>query len=134
MVRVDAHKLVSGLDLGESDAGVRLWWKGRKEPRDGGRVQATQCDVAIPARRDDRTRSGEARGEWTNRLFWGANRVCMAWLERGGILSRVGGAALIYIDPPFAVDAEFRVEAAEGVRRGGRGKGEGFAFSDSWDG
>jgi len=47
---------------------------------------------------------------WTNKLIWGDNKLILSSLVNGPIREEVeeqGGVKLIYIDPPFAVGADF---------------------------
>lgn len=47
---------------------------------------------------------------WTNKLIWGDNKLILSSLVNGPIREEIeaqGGVNLIYIDPPFAVGADF---------------------------
>ena len=47
---------------------------------------------------------------WTNKLIWGDNKLILSSLANGPIREeneKQGGIKLIYIDPPFAVGADF---------------------------
>jgi len=47
---------------------------------------------------------------WTNKLIWGDNRLILSSLVNGPLreeIEKQGGLKLIYIDPPFAVGADF---------------------------
>ncbi len=47
---------------------------------------------------------------WTNKLIWGDNKLVLSSLVNGPMredIEREGGLKLIYIDPPFAVGADF---------------------------
>ncbi len=47
---------------------------------------------------------------WTNKLIWGDNRLILSSLANGPLreeIEKQGGLKLIYIDPPFAVGADF---------------------------
>lgn len=47
---------------------------------------------------------------WTNKLIWGDNRLILSSLVNGPMreeIEKQGGLKLIYIDPPFAVGADF---------------------------
>jgi len=47
---------------------------------------------------------------WTNKLIWGNNRLILSSLVNGPMreeIEKQGGLKLIYIDPPFAVGADF---------------------------
>jgi DNA modification methylase len=56
----------------------------------------------------------DARGRqlkgWTNKLIWGDNKLILSSLSNGPLRKEIkdqGGIKLIYIDPPFAVGADF---------------------------
>ena len=47
---------------------------------------------------------------WTNKLIWGDNKLILSSLTNGPLrdeIEKQGGLKLIYIDPPFAVGADF---------------------------
>lgn len=47
---------------------------------------------------------------WTNKLIWGDNKLVLSSLVNGPLreeIEKQGGLKLIYIDPPFAVGADF---------------------------
>jgi len=47
---------------------------------------------------------------WTNKLIWGDNKLILSSLANGPLRKEIeeqGGIKLIYIDPPFAVGADF---------------------------
>jgi len=47
---------------------------------------------------------------WTNKLIWGDNKLVLFSLVNGPLreeIEKQGGLKLIYIDPPFAVGADF---------------------------
>jgi len=50
---------------------------------------------------------------WTNKLIWGDNKLILSSLVNGPMreeIEKQGGLKLIYIDPPFAVGANFSYE------------------------
>ncbi len=52
---------------------------------------------------------------WTNKLIWGDNRLILSSLVNGPLrdeIEKQGGLKLIYIDPPFAVGADFSYNIA----------------------
>ena len=98
---------------------VFLFWNGRKEE---------VTNVALPFHsieqidepRKEIKEEGDAldlfdmRGRqlkgWTNKLIWGDNKLILSSLANGPIreeIEKQGGIKLIYIDPPFAVGADF---------------------------
>ncbi len=98
---------------------VFLFWNGRKED---------VSNIALPFHsiehidepRKETVKSGEdfemfdMRGRqikgWTNKLIWGDNKLILSSLINGPLrkdIEEQGGLKLIYIDPPFAVGADF---------------------------
>ena len=50
---------------------------------------------------------------WTNKLIWGDNKLILASLKNGPLRKEIeeqGGIKLIYIDPPFDVEADFSMD------------------------
>jgi adenine-specific DNA-methyltransferase len=97
---------------------VFLFWNGRSEevtnailpfhciehidePRKEKQAERSIFDL------DDRGR--QLKG-WTNKLIWGDNKLILSSLVNGPLkeeIEKEGGVKLIYIDPPFAVGADF---------------------------
>jgi len=98
---------------------VFLFWNGRKED---------VTNIALPFHsiehidepRKEAVKSRETfemfdmRGRqitgWTNKLIWGDNKLILSSLINGPLRREIeeqGGLKLIYIDPPFAVGADF---------------------------
>jgi adenine-specific DNA-methyltransferase len=100
---------------------VFLFWNGRKEDI---------TNIALPFHsiehidepRKETKKQGDAlsmfetdfRGRqlkgWTNKLIWGDNKLILSSLANGPLreeIEKEGGLKLIYIDPPFAVGADF---------------------------
>jgi len=53
---------------------------------------------------------GRQQKGWTNKLIWGDNKLVLSSLVNGPMREEIekhGGVKLIYIDPPFAVGADF---------------------------
>jgi adenine-specific DNA-methyltransferase len=109
----DIYKLFSD----EED--VFLFWNGRKE---------NVSNIALPFHsiehidepRKETKQAGDIlemfdmRGRqlkgWTNKLIWGDNKLILSSLANGPLreeIEKEGGLKLIYIDPPFAVGADF---------------------------
>lgn len=104
--------------LSKDDEDVFLFWNGRSEevtnailpfhciehidePRKEKQTERSIFDL------DDRGR--QLKG-WTNKLIWGDNKLILSSLINGHLreeIEREGGVRLIYIDPPFAVGADF---------------------------
>ncbi len=98
---------------------VFLFWNGRKED---------VTNIALPFHsiehidepRQEAVKKGasfsmfDTRGRqlkgWTNKLIWGDNKLILSSLANGPLreeIEKQGGLKLIYIDPPFAVGADF---------------------------
>ncbi|WP_068240494.1 site-specific DNA-methyltransferase [Hydrotalea flava] len=98
---------------------VFLFWNGRKEevtnialpfhsiehidePRKEAKKQGDMFELFD-------TRGRQLKG-WTNKLIWGDNKLILSSLANGPMreeIEKEGGLKLIYIDPPFAVGADF---------------------------
>lgn len=99
---------------------VFLFWNGRKEdvtnvalpfhhiehidePRkEVGQAQTSMFDV-----------KGRQKQGWHNKLIWGDNKLILSSLANGPLreeIEKEGGLKLVYIDPPFAVGADFSHE------------------------
>lgn len=62
-------------------------------------------------------KSGRQVGGWTNKLIWGENRLILSSLLNGPIrqeIENAGGLKLVYIDPPFEMGANFRMDIEVG--------------------
>jgi len=74
---------------------------------------------------------------WTNKLIWGDNRLILSSLVNGPLreeIEKQGGLKLIYIDPPFAVGADFSYKItvnSEDVTKK-RSVIEEIAYRDTW--
>jgi len=125
---------------------VFLFWNGRKE---------NVTNVALPFHsiehidepRKESVQSGnsfsmfDTRGRqlkgWTNKLIWGDNKLILSSLINGSLrdeIEREGGLKLIYIDPPFAVGADFgfTVEIAGETAEKKQSVIEEIAYRDTW--
>src|ERR1035441_5820739 len=98
---------------------VFLFWNGRKEDI---------TNIALPfhsIEHIDEPRQEKIEGMfetdfrgrqlkgWTNKLIWGDNKLILSSLANGPIrdeIEKEGGIKLIYIDPPFAVGADFGLD------------------------
>ncbi|MEB2309084.1 MAG: site-specific DNA-methyltransferase [Candidatus Brocadiaceae bacterium] len=102
------------------DEDVFLFWNGRSEEVtnvilpfhsiehvDEPRVEGSKTGQLKLFSTDDRGR--QLKG-WTNKLIWGDNKLALSSLINGPLreaIEKEGGLKLIYIDPPFAVGADF---------------------------
>lgn len=109
----DIYKLFSG----EED--VFLFWNGRKEDVTNIALPFHSIEHIDEPRKEakqvgDMFEMFDIRGRqlkgWTNKLIWGDNKLILSSLANGPIreeIEKEGGLKLIYIDPPFAVGADF---------------------------
>lgn len=82
------------------------------------------------------TRGRQLKG-WTNKLIWGDNKLILSSLANGPIrdeIEKEGGLKLIYIDPPFAVGADFGFEIEIGGEKAEKRQSiiEEIAYRDTW--
>jgi len=100
---------------------VFLFWNGRKEEVTNialpfhsiEQIDEPRKEVAQVGEMEDLfatdMRGRQLKG-WTNKLIWGDNKLILSSLANGPIrkdIEKQGGIKLIYIDPPFAVGADF---------------------------
>lgn len=102
--------------FGPEDQDVFLFWNGRREEVtnvalpfhsieqiDEPRTEANQQSALFDMR-------GRQLKGWTNKLIWGDNKLILSSLVNGPMRKEIeaaGGLKLVYIDPPFAVGADF---------------------------
>jgi len=125
---------------------VFLFWNGRKEDT---------TNIALPFHsiehidepRKEAAKEGDAysmfdtRGRqlkgWTNKLIWGDNKLILSSLANGPMRQEIeaqGGLKLIYIDPPFAVGADFGFNIEIGGETAEKTQSviEEIAYRDTW--
>ena len=125
---------------------VFLFWNGRKEeitnidlpfhsiehidePRkEKGKEQASFFETDFRGR--------QLKG-WTNKLIWGDNKLILSSLVNGPMhdeIEKEGGLKLIYIDPPFAVGADFGFDIKIGEETAEKKQSiiEEIAYRDTW--
>ncbi len=125
---------------------VFLFWNGRKEET---------TNIALPFHsiehidepRKEAMKEGDAfsmfdtRGRqlkgWTNKLIWGDNKLILSSLANGPLreeIEKEGGLKLIYIDPPFAVGADFgfNIEISGETAEKKQSIIEEIAYRDTW--
>lgn len=95
---------------------VFLFWNGRKEDVTNIALPFHSIEHIDEPRKETSqtlelfdTRGRQLKG-WTNKLIWGDNKLILSSLANGPIrdeIEKEGGLKLIYIDPPFAVGADF---------------------------
>ncbi len=74
---------------------------------------------------------------WTNKLIWGDNKLILSSLANGALRKDIeaeGGLKLIYIDPPFAVGADFGFNIEIGGETAEKKQSviEEIAYRDTW--
>ncbi|MBF0345240.1 MAG: site-specific DNA-methyltransferase [Nitrospirae bacterium] len=74
---------------------------------------------------------------WTNKLIWGDNKLILSSLAYGPLRAEIekeGGVKLIYIDPPFAVGADFGFDIEIGGETAQKKRSiiEEIAYRDTW--
>jgi DNA modification methylase len=98
---------------------VFLFWNGRKEDITNIALPFHSIEHIDEPRKESQqasdmfemfdTRGRQLKG-WTNKLIWGDNKLILSSLANGPMreeIEKQGGLKLIYIDPPFAVGADF---------------------------
>jgi len=80
---------------------------------------------------------GRQLGGWTNKLVWGDNKLVLSSLVNGPMredIEKEGGLKLIYIDPPFAVGADFsfNIEINGETAEKKQSVIEEIAYRDTW--
>jgi adenine-specific DNA-methyltransferase len=98
---------------------VFLFWNGRKEDITNVALPFHSIEHIDEPRKEtkqagDMFEMFDMRGRqlkgWTNKLIWGDNKLILSSLSNGPfreVIEKEGGLKLIYIDPPFAVGADF---------------------------
>lgn len=136
----DIYKLFSG----EED--VFLFWNGRKEDVTNIALPFHSIEHIDEPRKEakqvgDMFEMFDMRGRqlkgWTNKLIWGDNKLILSSLANGPLreeIEKEGGLKLIYIDPPFAVGADFgfNIEIAGETAEKKQSIIEEIAYRDTW--
>jgi adenine-specific DNA-methyltransferase len=81
--------------------------------------------------------SGRQQKGWTNKLIWGDNKHILSSLKHGPMreeIEKEGGIKLIYIDPPFDVQADFSmdIKIGDGTYSKKPNVLEQIAYRDTW--
>jgi DNA modification methylase len=81
--------------------------------------------------------SGRQLKGWTNKLIWGDNKFILSSLKNGPLREGIeanGGIKLIYIDPPFDVGANFKMDVEIGEQTFEKEASvlEEIAYRDTW--
>lgn len=125
---------------------VFLFWNGRKEDVsnialpfhsiehiDEPRKEAAKAQTSLF---ETDFRGRQLKG-WTNKLIWGDNKLILSSLANGYMreeIEKEGGLKLIYIDPPFAVGADFGFNIEIGGETAEKTQSviEEIAYRDTW--
>jgi DNA modification methylase len=125
---------------------VFLFWNGRKEDTTNIALPFHSIEhIDEPRKEKDKAQSSmfemDYRGRqlkgWTNKLIWGDNKLILSSLANGPMreeIEKEGGLKLIYIDPPFAVGADFGFEIKIGEDKVEKTQNiiEEIAYRDTW--
>jgi DNA modification methylase len=125
---------------------VFLFWNGRKEDVTNVALPFHSIEhIDEPRKELDKPQDDffatDLRGRqlkgWTNKLIWGDNKLILSSLINGALrqeIEKEGGLKLIYIDPPFAVGADFgfNVEIAGETAEKKQSVIEEIAYRDTW--
>lgn len=125
---------------------VFLFWNGRKEDVTNVALPFHSIEHIDEPRKEEKkqgdmfemfdTRGRQLKG-WTNKLIWGDNKLILSSLANGPMrdeIEKEGGLKLIYIDPPFAVGADFGFEIEIGGEKAEKKQSiiEEIAYRDTW--
>ena len=125
---------------------VFLFWNGRKEDVTNVALPFHSIEhIDEPRKEKDKAQTSmfetDYRGRqlkgWTNKLIWGDNKLILSSLANGPLreeIEKEGGLKLIYIDPPFAVGADFGFEIQIGGETAEKKQSiiEEIAYRDTW--
>ncbi len=126
------------------DEDVFLFWNARKEDVTNIALPFHSIEHIDEPRKDHATNAAvlfDTRGRqlqgWTNKLIWGDNKLILSSLANGHMraeIERQGGLKLIYIDPPFAVGADFGFDIEIGGETAEKKQSiiEEIAYRDTW--
>ena len=158
MTDSDKNKIIDLIKAGEKlpkeyiyklfsdEEDVFLFWNGRKEDIinialpfhsiehiDEPRKEAAKAQTSMF---ETDFRGRQLKG-WTNKLIWGDNKLILSSLANGPLreeIEKEGGLKLIYIDPPFAVGADFGFNIEIGGETAEKKQSiiEEIAYRDTW--
>lgn len=125
---------------------VFLFWNGRKEDITNIALPFHSIEhIDEPRKEKDKAQASlfetDYRGRqlkgWTNKLIWGDNKLIISSLVNGPMreeIEKEGGLKLIYIDPPFAVGADFGFNIEIGGETAEKKQSiiEEIAYRDTW--
>lgn len=124
---------------------VFLFWNGRKEDVTNVALPFHHIEHIDEPRKDDTSgqmgslfdMKGRQKQGWHNKLIWGDNKLILSSLANGPLreeIEKEGGLKLVYIDPPFAVGADFSHEIEIGSSKATKAQNvlEEIAYRDTW--
>ncbi|MDD2283977.1 MAG: DNA methyltransferase [Paludibacter sp.] len=125
---------------------VFLFWNGRKEEVTNIALPFHSIEHIDEPRKENKQEGDmfemfDMRGRqlkgWTNKLIWGDNKLILSSLANGPLreeIEKQGGLKLIYIDPPFAVGADFGFNIEIGGETAEKKQSviEEIAYRDTW--
>ena len=81
--------------------------------------------------------SGRQLKGWSNKLIWGENKFILSSLQSGSLRDEIeknGGLKLVYIDPPFDIGANFKIDIEIGGEVFEKSPSilEEIAYRDTW--
>lgn len=132
--------------LFDDEEDVLLFWNGRKEDVTNVVLPFHSIEHIDEPRKEAGkagqhydlfdTRGRQLKG-WTNKLIWGDNKLILSSLANGPLredIENEGGLKLIYIDPPFAVGADFGFNIEIGGETAEKKQSiiEEIAYRDTW--
>ena len=129
--------------LFEDEEDVFLFWNGRKEDVTNIALPFHSIEQIDEPRKeiDEQSDLFDFRGRqlkgWTNKLIWGDNKLILSSLAYGPLreeIEKQGGIKLIYIDPPFAVGANFNFNIEINGEKAEKKQSiiEEIAYRDTW--
>ena len=124
---------------------VFLFWNGRKEDITNIALPFHHIEHIDEPRKEDTSgqtismfdTKGRQKAGWHNKLIWGDNKLILSSLANGPLreeIEKEGGLKLVYIDPPFAVGADFShtIELNGETATKSQSVLEEIAYRDTW--
>lgn len=124
---------------------VFLFWNGRKEDITNVALPFHHIEHIDEPRKEDTSgqtismfdTKGRQKAGWHNKLIWGDNKLILSSLANGPMreeIEKEGGLKLVYIDPPFAVGADFShtIELNGETATKSQSVLEEIAYRDTW--
>jgi len=124
---------------------VFMFWNGRKEDVTNIALPFHHIEHIDEPRKEDTSgqmgslfdMKGRQKQGWHNKLIWGDNKLILSSLANGPLreeIEKEGGLKLVYIDPPFAVGADFShtIELNGETATKSQSVLEEIAYRDTW--